>query len=211
MERTPAMAGVPMDGATGLIGTIAELKSHLAVDHNEDDTYLSALLLSSLRAVGDYTQWPMTTGTYAVTARWPWRRLSRTPSYPRRRLLLPGPVDASGAVTAYTVSGATLVAGDALAVRVQVSPRWPHDAWIELPEDFNYDDSGNRGELLLRYQAGWGAIYTDADAPWPRELAHTIYRVAATLYLYREATMAGDYPLRRVMQSTLGPYLPVYL
>ena len=80
--------------------------------------------------------------------------------------------------------------------------RLPHDATVEL----------NSRPVLpygVRYTRSWSGLYS--TVAWPSLLSLAVYRVAATAYLYREATIPGDAPVDRILQSTLGPFLPVVL
>ena len=123
------------------------------------------------------------------------------------RLVLPGPCAATPVnLLACEYHGGQFDPGSAIGVLVHRSPRLPHAAWIELPEDWDYDTEIH--ELAIQYPLSWAAIYS-GDVPWPADVELCLYRVAATMYLYREATMSGDRPLHRIMQATLGPYLPV--
>ena len=201
----PPKGAIVTAGATDLVGSIAELKRHVAIEHDEDDTYLATLPGAALDVVGNYTRWPMRTTSQTVEARYPWPlRRGRH----RRRLLLPGPASTRSNILTCEIHGGQLVPGDILPkTDLRRLSRLPHDAVLPLADEFEYDDEG-RGELLVRYGVSWSDVYSGAS-PWPMVLAHTIYRVAATLYLYREATVQGDRPVRRIMESTLGPYLPV--
>ncbi len=211
---------LPSAGASDLIGTLDELKRHVVVEHAESDDYLSTLHLSALQMVGDYTRWPMRTSGFLAECWFPWPRYGRwlqgryqRPS-DRPALVLPGPVDVSGDVLTRAYSDGAYDSGTAITgITLHRSTRLPHDAWFELPADFEYDSEDER--LNLRYSVSWQSIYQpDSNAnplpnPWPAELAHTVYRVAATWYLYRESTMAMDKPVRAVVQATLGAYMPV--
>lgn len=204
-----------LDSTTDGIGTLTGFKSHANIEHDEDDAYLTTLLRSAQRMVGDYTRWPMRTGEFSIDVRYPWplpfrgydsRRRYRSPP---GRLLLPGPSAATPVnVLACEYHGGQFDPGSAIGVLVHRSPRLPHDAWLELPEDWDYDTEID--ELAIQYPISWSAVYT-GDVPWPEDVALCIYRVAATMYLYREATMLEDRPLHRIMQASLGPYLPVPL
>ena len=201
--------------AADSIGTLAVLKHHVNVEHTEDDDYLTGLLITARQLVGDYTRWPMITGSLRRTARWTWTETYyetyTTRYYPR--LILPGPVDDAATIRTCEYHGGQLIAGDTLSSIPDRFPRLPHDAVLTLPDDFVWDRGDQLRppfELIIQYGTGWGSIYS-GDTPWPRLVAHTIYRVAATLYLYREATMLGDGPIRRIMESALGPATEVVL
>lgn len=196
-------------GADDLIGTVAELKHHASVEHSLDDDYLGRLLGTARRMVGDYTRWPMRWDTLSVAAVWPWRahglrRLIRGTGERPCRLLLPGPVDPAANVWACRYHGGELDP-DTQLTDIAYLPRLPHDAVVTLPDDFEVDTDD--GQLHVAYTVSWSSIY--AEDLWPADVAHTLYRVASTLYLYREATVMGDQPLKRIMASTLGPYVPV--
>ena len=205
--RVPDSAVVDA-AATDLIGTLPELKRHIVVEHAEDDDYLTSLHHSALQAVGDYTRWPMRTGRLTVECQWPWPLPGYRASVSARNrpvIVLPGPVDTGSPPLACEYHGGQLDPGTAIGVTVRRSPRLPHDGWIELPEGFSYDSDD--GRLNVRYDQNWSAIYTGAIA-WPPELAHTVYRVAASWYLYREGTVQMERPVRSLMEATLGPYIP---
>ena len=167
-----------------LIGRLPELRDHISLDHTDDDNLLRRLLASATQKVGDYTGWPMRTGRHHVRAYW-----SHTPV--GRRVLLPGPVIPS------------TIRVDGQFVDSVVAARLPHDALIELPEDLD-----SRG-LFIDYDRAWNLYYTDPD--YPEAITTAIYRIAATLYLYREATVQGDRPIRRILDTTFGKNLPVLL
>lgn len=207
----PVDGGVVSVTTVDALGSLDGLKSHVAVEHNDDDVYLREVLAVAQQMVGDYTRWPMHTGVMMVEARWWWplppvrREGTRVYWYDqqlRRPLLIPGPVSAMADV---------IITGDVTVYTVDPSARLPNDGVLYLSPDFisTFDDSGT-GELVITYPMSWSSIYPDAPS-WPVTVVHTIYRVAATLYLYREATMPGDRPLHRIMQAALGPYLPVLL
>ena len=162
----------------------------------------------------------MRTTNHVVEARWAWP-LPVTPgrvdrrAYPghhrRRSLLLPGPVNTLAMVRTREYQNDVLVDGIDLT-GAQRYPRMPHDATLVVPDEVSceYDDGGY-GEFIIRYTVSWESVYTGSGDRWPAELAHVIYRAASTLYLYREATVMGDRPTHRVIQATLGSYLPVTL
>lgn len=218
----------PPAGQVTVIGTLDGLKLHTAVEHDEDDGLLGTFLSTARQMVGDYTRWPMTVGPLSIDVRYPWplpylespsrfrHRSYRYSSYryssygstPHRpRLFLPGPCAATPTtLLACEYHGGQFDPGEAVGTEIQLSDRLPHAAWTELPADWDYETEID--ELAIRYPLDWTTPYPTAPN-WPPEVETTIYRVAATLYLYREATMPGDRPLHRIMQATLGPYLPV--
>ena len=171
----PATGGVTRTTSDG-VGNLGELKAHLNVEHTEDDEYIGNLLLSAQHMVGDYTGWPMRTGALVVEAHW------SLPLPQRRMLRIPGPADVKQPIKTLPyrdrvrapLEGVTLTGAERYS-------RLPHDATIEIPEDVlaAYDDGG-RGEFILTYTESWAAIH--GRGKWPQEVAHVIYRVAATLY-----------------------------
>lgn len=197
---TTAGGGVVQSDTTDGIGTLVGLKAQTAVEHSEDDGYLTGLLRTAQQMVGSYTRWPMRTGTLMAEARF--SDLSTTDL-----VCLPGPVVAESlAHLQLYYQGAVI--GPAVAVDGLIAEdRLPHDSVIYMPDMLigYWAD-----ELRITYPVSWASHYS-GDEPWPSELATTIYRVAATLYLYREATTLGDRPVHRIMQASLGPYLPVVL
>lgn len=205
---SPVDGGQVGIGSSSAIGTLAELKAHTNVEHDEDDEYLGRLLATAQREIGGYTRWPMVTSALITEARWPVPRVSG--SYTGTRLHLPGPVNIRATVRLRQYQDGRLVDGPTLSMPRR-SDRVPHDAIVDISdaELSDYDDGGF-GELIVQYTRSWSSIYTGTPA-WPPEVAHGIYRVAATLYLYRESTVMGDRPSHQTMRALFGPYLPVVL
>ena len=156
------------------LGTLAGVKSHLSVDHSEDDELLMNLLDTARGYVQDYARLLTVTSASGASAVWV------DPDY-TRRLRLPGPVVASG------IEGLD-------GLQTWVSPELPHDAYVILPEH-------HEGRVELTYPRSWTPFYGETG---PRRLITTIYRVAGALYLYREATMAGDRAIQQLIEGALG-------
>lgn len=156
------------------LGTLSGIKDHLSVEHAEDDDLLMGLLDTARGYVADYARMLTVVSTSGVQTIW------FDPDY-TRRLRLPGPV---------VPNSITGLAG----IQSWVEPQFPHDGYVVLPE--NYAD-----RVELGYQRSWRPFYGDAG---PRRLITTIYRVAGALYLYREATMAGDRAIQQLVEGALG-------
>ena len=209
----PINGGVIDSATVDGIGTLEGLKRQVAVEHSEDDSLLTQHLLTAQQMVGSYTRWPMRTGQ--LTA-----ELSMLPSIdvrlpdPMMRvpvegfLRLPGPVQSGErASISYRHDGDWSTAVSSIDLLSGVD-RLPHDGYLDLGQELRDIDCVDG--LRIQYPISWSSRYGGLE-PWPTEVATTIYRVAATLYLYREATTLGDRPLHRIMQASLGPYLPVIL
>lgn len=195
------------------IGDLDGLKQHANIEHTEDDDYLGTLLASARRMVGDVTGWPMRTGRNTIKAVY----YDVLPGICIVRL--PGPYRAVSESMVVEFDRKVSLRGiQARGTRV----RGDFEPDTELPYDGLYlrGPPLNRGsetvDLQIEYTQSWSDIQ-DPEGPnatgikWPHEVALTIYRVAATMYLYREATVLGDRPLHRIIQASLGSYLPVEL
>ena len=156
------------------LGTLDGLKQHLSVGHGEDDDLLTGLLDTARGYVGDYARLLTTVSASGATAIW--HEVDYT-----RRLRIPGPV----------VQG-TLMGLE--GVSVWIDPAFPHDGYVVPPE-------GHEERVELQYTRAWTPYYGETG---PRRLITTIYRVAGALYLYREATMAGDKAIQQLIEGALG-------
>ena len=166
------------DSASGdSIGSLEGLKRQAIVEHADDDVLLTELFLNAAQLVGNITQWPMRTGDHQVTATW----FRPTPGM---RLRLPGPVKAD------------TVQLNGISRTPDYDVRLPHDAYLTMAE-------GPSGTQQVTYTRSWASWYPLPG--WPEAVATAIYRVAATLYQYREATPLGEGPIRKILSSTLGP------
>jgi uncharacterized phiE125 gp8 family phage protein len=137
--------------------TLAEAKSHLRVDLNDDDTLINALITAARQMAEEYTRRAFITQTWEATflpLGVPYRgiRLSRPPVQQ---------------IVSITVDGQTL---DPTKYELL-------DDWIEfdpkpLPQD----------KIVIRYNAGYGSA---ADVPSP--IKQAILQIVGHLYENRES------------------------
>lgn len=161
------------------IGSVEGLKRQAVVDFADDDVLLKTLFVNAAQLVGSLTEWPMRTSDHGVTATYYAARPAG------RKLRIPGPVK----------RGSVIMNG--VPVSVEHDHRLPHDAFIAPSQDLIGCD------INVEYVRSWSSWYPMPG--WPESVATAIYRVAATLYAYREATPLGDGPVRRILSSVLGP------
>ena len=219
----PVNGGVIDSTTLDAIGNLEGLKRQVAVEHSEDDSLLTQYLLTAQQMVGSYIRWPMRTGQLMaeLSLVQPVEGVLSDPllyyagMYGPRScvptmgfLRLPGPIQSGErASISYRLDGTWSTAVPSIEV-LSGMDRLPHDGSLDLGQELRGVDCIEG--LRITYPISWSSRYSGME-PWPTEVATTIYRVAATLYLYREATTLGDRPLHRIMQASLGPYLPVTL
>jgi len=165
--------------------TLAEMKTHLRVDHDDEDAYIQSLITAAREYVEEQTgRRLMNTTEYQYYAGWPtemelrWSPLSSVTSIVY--------VDTSD--TTQTCSSSVYDVDTAEVpgrVRQAYGQTWP-------------TNRGHENDITVTYVAGYGAT---ADSV-PERAKHAIKLIAANWYEHREAATDGKAPVEVPMAAT---------
>ena len=147
---------------------LAELKDFLRISSSEDDALLAGLTRSASELCEAFTGVTLIARTFeeALGASAAWTRLGRTPV----RAIL-------------GVSSLSAGVGEPLPVATYATDiDASGDGWIRT--------SGMRGRVLVRYEAGLAADWNGI----PESLRQGVVRMAAHLYVSRDAAGSGEPP-----------------
>ena len=160
--------------------------------------------------VGEYTGWLMRTDRNAMRAVY----YAVPPG--RVTLIIPGPPRVASLPIAREFDSRIQIGlqGQQVArLSLTLSGRLPYD-WLYTRGVILNRARETVTDVQIDYVQSWADYESGGVALtglWPSELGLIIYRVAATMYLYREATVMGDRPLQQILRSSLDTYLPVTL
>jgi uncharacterized phiE125 gp8 family phage protein len=158
--------------------TLAEAKTQLNVFHNDDDAYISTLILSATAAIEEMTGRPLITQTWALSVK-----------HPHYRVHLPKtPVQSIDSITYYDrdeVQQTALVADFHLFNDI-------YRAWVEPKDDKDWPDVFDRPDALtISFIAGYGAA---SDVPV--EIKHAILLLLS--HWYEQRIPVSDKPMQEM-------------
>lgn len=187
--RTMAPAATPL--------SLDEVRSHLRVDHHDDDTLLEALIDVVTERLDGYTG---VVGRALITQTW----RQEWSDFPRSRWLSLPLSPVQSVVVQYLDESETLRTLDA-AVYYLVN--LPHGPFVELDEDSNWPDTADRPDAVqVTIVCGYG----DAAADVPRPLRQAALLMLSELYEHREAVAVGvsaaAIPMTLTVERLLAPY-----
>lgn len=156
--------------------TLAELKTHCRVDHDDDNAYLASAITAARQHVERFTGKTLVSTTYDLLY----------DEFPSGPLEIPrGPLQSVTGV--YYIDATTglevTLAADKYEVDTASDPGWiapGADGWPDAKETIN--------AVRVRFVAGYGATASDEPAP----LGFAIMQLAAHWYERREAVGYGD-------------------
>lgn len=177
--------------------TLAELKAHVRVDHDEDDAHLGACLAAAVARVDGWAgvlRRCLITQTWAESFRY---------FYARRIWLRLAPVQSISSITYFDLDGVerTVDAGD---YRLQ---RRGGEAYVELDDDASWPSVDARDDACtISYSAGYGAASADVPSP----IKSAVLLMAADLYEQRESHVIGASVSRLTGPATVDALLGSY-
>lgn len=168
--------------------TVAELKSHLRVEHDRDDTYIATLLDAAINQVQEYTERQLLTAT--------WTLLLDSFDYPVK--IEKPPVASIVSIKYYDEDNTEqTLSTDVYQTEVRTDP-----AIVELKPDQSWPDITSEREYPIEIE--FTAGYTSADNV-PMDIKHAIKLIVGNMYTYRD-----DPPRKLGMttasQNLLAPY-----
>ena len=193
-----------VDASTSLVG-LSAFKTRIVLSDEEDDLdrYLRSLIAQAVQIITEIAGWPMTRGAHDVTARYGLECVRQSECW----LRLPGPVDTSADVALVDAGGGELAAlswDDATVDPVLGAP-----ATMELDYDASrvaisaaQTDYERTPAFRLRYTLSWDPWIPAKSVDHP--LAEIVYRIAGTLFTYRESGDMG-YKMARQMARAMLP------
>ena len=195
--RTFAITGADVTAGTGMLVSVANLKTRIAIaaDDTEHDTYLASLLAAAMSRIHARTGWPTKSGTFVVQRSYDCEEVATW----GRRVSLEGPIDSSEAVALVSSTGV-----------VQKQYSWGSDAAV-VSRSYGFagevqiaaeDLAVSEGKLFyMQYSVSWDE-YLGTD-PANTMIAEIAYRMAATLYAYRESQNMGEPAAMRILQNSV--------
>lgn len=161
--------------ATEPIDTDDELKTHLRIDHNEEDDLLDGLVEAARKTFEEMTHRALITQTWRYTLdAWPDGRIIALPRPPLQSVSSISYVDEDGNESTWGASNYVVdVAGGRIALAA--SANWPSVSLYPI------------GAIRITYVAGYGA----AGSAVPRQMRQAIKLLVGHWYENREATMSG--------------------
>lgn len=152
--------------------TVAEAKTHLRVDHADDDVYIAALIAAARETVENWTNRSLTNQTYElVQDGWPAGDTFYLPRSPLQSVTSVKYKDSAGDESTLS-SAAYLVDTDALPPRLRLKSgqTWPSVVLLEA------------SAIRVRFVAGYGA----AASAVPAALKQAVLLLVAGMYENRE-------------------------
>ena len=186
-----------IDGANSLV-SLRELKTRCAVDYDETDhdAYLRGLLAQACTMITERTGTTMWRGQWSVEAEYHadgMREVRARLELPRYRVILPGPVDIGEELT--------LRDSDGNDIRTYSQGAALHRSRFDIPVEVILEDEDVcvSPYIYFNYTVSWDYVVPGGDNT--STVAEYIYRVASTLYAYRQSTALGIPAVRMVLES----------
>ena len=156
--------------------SLADLKAHLRVDHDDDDAYIAGLAEVATTSVEDYCQRALVAQTWRwILGGWP-NDGERVPRAPFGELVSISYVDADGATQSLEV--------DQFTVAGVEDPRIYRAAGVTLPSV-----RSGPAVVTITFTAGYEPGSGDDTSIIPAPLRHAVAMTVAHFYENREATL----------------------
>lgn len=175
--------------------TLPELKHHLRIDDDVDDSLIEGINQAATNWVEEYTGRQLVDATWKLT-------LERFPTFDE--LLLPRPpVNAITSITYYDADGGTIVMPSADYVLDNANDYGPHRLYLAEGADWPAEALRRAAGVEILYTAGYGGAETV-----PEHFKSGIKMVAGSLYENRETEITGTIAsvLRHSTEWVLFPY-----
>ena len=158
--------------------TVAEAKTHLRVDHTDEDTHIGILVDAATAHVDGYSG---ILGRALVTQTW----TQDFEEWPCERLRLPlAPISAISSITYYDANNAsqTLSSSYYSLIEDDLSPAAVWGSTVTLPNLYDREDA-----IRVTFVAGYGAA-----SAVPAAIKAAMFLIVADLYENREPVVVGQ-------------------